>query len=90
MGRPRGSSNIPWAAIVARLRAQPNTWMMPRELAAASDRTIAVIRRKERAALRLSDGVIRVRRKATVRLGDAVYCSLYVKFEPKKETPRAQ
>jgi hypothetical protein len=88
-GRPQGSKNIPWDAIVARLRRQPNTWMLFGALSAVPDRTIATIRRRERHALRLDDGVIRVRRKATVVVDDRVLCTLYVKFET-KEKPHAE
>lgn len=85
MGRPPASRNVPWDRIVAELRQHPNRWMLPSELAAVPDRTIATIRRRERRALRLPDGVIRVRRKATVWRDDGtVWCTLFLKFETKE------
>lgn len=85
-GRPAGSTNIPWAAIVAKLRKYPNRWMLIPEMASVPDRTIATIRRRERRELRLADGTIRCRRKATVWLDDGtVKCTLILKYEPKEK-----
>lgn len=85
-GRPPGAKAIPWDSIVARLREHPDRWMLLSEMAHVSDRTIQVIRKRERRALRIDDGVIRCRRKATAWLPDGtVRCTLFLKFEPKKE-----
>lgn len=85
-GRPQGSSNIPWEAIVARCVEQPNTWLLPIELAAVSLRTVQVIRRRERRALRLSHGKIYCRVKGKLKLGDAEVCTLFVRYQPTKES----
>ncbi|AYB70186.1 hypothetical protein SEA_ONEIAGILLIAN_76 [Microbacterium phage OneinaGillian] len=85
MGRPKGSTNIPWGSIVARLRKHPGRWMLLPEMRRVPDRTIATIRRRERRELRLDDGVIRCRRRATVWLEDGtVRCILILKFEERK------
>jgi hypothetical protein len=84
-GRPKGSANVDWASVVARLREQPNTWMLLPEMSAVSGRTIQVIRRRERRALRLDDGEIRVMRKAALVVDDTVIVTLYTKFVPKRE-----
>jgi hypothetical protein len=85
-GRPAGSTNIPWPAIVAKLRQHEGRWLLLPEMANVSDRTIQVIRRRERRALRLEDGRIQCRRKATVWTDAGVRCTLYLRFKPKKET----
>lgn len=82
-GRPRGSGNIPWASIVTRLREQPGRWMLVPEMRRVNGRTIQVIRKQERRALRLDDGVIRCRSRNTFVLDGVVICTLYLKFEPK-------
>jgi hypothetical protein len=84
-GRPAGSGNIPWGAIVARLREQPETWMLLSELASVSDRTIQTVRLKERKALRMDDGEIRVRRKSVaVDTQGRTIVTLYAQFKPKE------
>ncbi|UUG69636.1 hypothetical protein SEA_FRANSOYER_71 [Microbacterium phage Fransoyer] len=90
-GRPRGSANIPWSSIIARLRQHPGRWMLLSEMSYVNARTIQVIRKQERRALRLTDGVIRCRPKGLVLLEDdrTVMCALYLKFDPKKERPHA-
>jgi hypothetical protein len=87
-GRPKGSRNIPWGSIVARLRKQPGTWMILPEMRATPYRTIATIRRRERRALRLEDGVIRCRRRAIALTPEGdVIVTLALQFEP-KGTPK--
>lgn len=87
-GRPRGAKNVPWDSIIARLRKHPGRWMLLPEMAYVNGRTISVIRRKERRALRLDDGTIRCRTRVGVVLDDrTVMCALYLKFEPRKEKP---
>lgn len=89
MARPKGAKNIPWQAVVARLRRHPGRWLVLPELANVSGRTIEVIRRRERATLRLEDGVIRCRIKAAVAQQDgSVLVTLVTKFDPypEKET----
>lgn len=85
MGRPTGSRNIDWEKIVAKLRQQPNEWLLFPEMGAASLRTIQVIRRRERRALRLDDGVIRCRRKSIVKIGDEITVTLFLSFQPKEK-----
>lgn len=85
MGRPRGSKNIPWASIVARLREHPGRWMLLREMSAVHGRTIAVIRKREHRELRLDDGIIRCRTKAAIVTDEKVTVTLYLKFDPKEK-----
>lgn len=86
MGRPAGSQNMPWAAIVRRLRLHPGRWVMLSEMAAVPERTIMVIRRRERRDLRLDDGVIRCRVKARAWTNDErPIVSLLLKFDPKEK-----
>lgn len=61
-------------------------------MAYVNARTIQVIRRKERRALRLDDGVIRCQRKTAILLedGETVMCALFLKFVPKKAKPHAE
>ncbi|QUE25366.1 hypothetical protein SEA_FIZZLES_72 [Microbacterium phage Fizzles] len=84
-GRPRGSRDIPWQHIITRLREYPGRWMLFPEMVAVNVRTITVIRKRERRALRLDDGVIRCRRKGDLMAAsdDTVVCTLYLKYEPK-------
>lgn len=89
-GRPRGSGNIPWASIVTRLREQPGRWMLVPEMRRVNGRTIQVIRKQERRALRLDDGVIRCRSRNTFVLDGVVICTLYLKFDPKEKHATAQ
>lgn len=85
-GRPSGAQNIPWHSIIARLREHENRWLLVPEMAKVSARTVTVIRRKERRALRLTDGVIRCRIKAGyVDETGAVICTLFLKFVPKEK-----
>lgn len=86
-GRPTGAANIPWNSIVERLRQHPNRWMLLPEMARVNGRTINVIRKRERRALRLDDGVIRCRRKVAFVIDDTVICTLILKFEPKEAPP---
>lgn len=87
MPRPKGSTNVPWEKIVAELREQPGEWLLLPELAAVPFRTISTIRRRERRALRLDDGVIRCRRRHLVADGNKLTVTLYTMFDPKKEKP---
>lgn len=84
-GRPPGSGNIPWASIVDRLREQPGRWMLVPEMRRVNARTINVIRKKERRALRLEDGTIRCRRKVALVTERTVFVTLYLKFDPKEK-----
>ncbi|QNJ55574.1 hypothetical protein SEA_PHINKY_83 [Microbacterium phage Phinky] len=86
-GRPPGSKSIPWGSIVERLRKQPNRWVLLPEMARVNGRTINVIRKRERRALRLDDGVIRCRRKVAFVVDDTVIVTLFLKFEPKEAPP---
>lgn len=63
--------------------------MLPSEMSYVNARTIAVVRKQERRALRLTDGVIRCRARNYVILedGKTVMCALYLKFQPTKERP---
>jgi hypothetical protein len=81
-GRPQGSGNIPWGRIIARLRQHEGRWVLVPEMARVRDRTIQTIRKRERRALRLDDGIIQCRRKATVKIDGVVYCTLYLRFRP--------
>lgn len=87
MGRPQGSRNIDWASVITQARRTPGLWVAPPELAAVSQRTVAVIRRRERRILRMDDGVLRCRVKAGVTLMGVTTVTLFVKFEKKKEKP---
>lgn len=89
MSRPQGSTNIPWGQLVTAARRRPGSWTFPPELIGVPFRTVAVIRRRERPALRLEDGTINVRRLHTTQLQDGkIICTLAIKFDPKKEAPR--
>lgn len=83
MGRPKGSSNIDWASVVTQARRTPGMWIMPVELAAVRERTVEVIRRRQRRHLRLPDGVLRCRVKAGVTVHGVTLVTLMVKFEKK-------
>ncbi|QWY80155.1 hypothetical protein SEA_SALLYK_75 [Microbacterium phage SallyK] len=86
-GRPRGAKAIPWDRIVARLREHPNRWLLLPEMAKVNARTVMVIRKRERRALRLDDGVIRCRIKAGyVDETGAVIATLYLKLDTKEKT----
>lgn len=86
MTRPKGSKNIPWVRIVAKLRQHPDRWLMLPELASVSYRTIEVIRRRQRPILRLPDGVVRCRRRAVALLEDGTaIVTLAAKFEPHRK-----
>ena len=89
MTRTKGSPNIPWPAIVARLRADPDRWLALPEMAAVPERMVDVIRRRQRHALRLTDGVIRCRVQASIINEGRMTCTLILKFEPKKEGTNA-
>lgn len=87
-GRPTGSSNIPWDSIIERLREYPDRWMLLTEMSHVNARTVNVIRKKERRALRLPDGTIRCSMRAGVIVNGVAYCTLYLKFQPHtKEKP---
>lgn len=89
MSRPKGSTNIPWARLIATARRRPGRWIFPSELIGVPFRTVEVIRRRERPALRLTDGTINVRRLHTTQFEDGrIMCVLAIKFDPKKEAPR--
>jgi hypothetical protein len=53
------------------------------ELSAVSERTVQTIRRRERAKLRMDDGVLRCRIKAGLTLDGVTVVTLFVKFEKK-------
>lgn len=90
MTRPKGSANIPWARIVAELRAHPGRWILFPEMANVSDRTIDTIRKRRRRQLRIDDGIIRCRRKATTWTEDGtVRCTLFLRLDL-KETPHGE
>lgn len=85
MGRPKGSTNVAWTTIVAHLQRHPDRWVVLPEMAAVPARTIAVIRRRERRALRIDGGVVRCRVKARAWTDDGrEIVSLSLKFERKK------
>ncbi len=84
MGRPKGSTNVPWDEVVAYLRQHRNLWVVPPAMVAVPERTIEVIRRQQRPALKLTDGIIRVRVKAHVTIEDRTLCTLAMKFVPKE------
>jgi len=87
-GRRKGATNVPWDRLVARLRKQPETWIVFPEMSATPYRTIATIRRRERRALRLEDGVIRCRRRAIAATPDGdVIVTLALMYEPKRKEP---
>lgn len=83
-GRPPGASNVPWASIIERLREHPNRWMLLPEMRRVNARTVNVIRKQERRALRLRDGIIRCRMRSPFIENDTAYGALYLKFEPKE------
>lgn len=86
-GRRKGAVNVPWDRLVARLRKQPETWIVFPEMTATPYRTIATIRRRERRALRLDDGVIRCRRRAIAATPEGdVIVTLALCFIPRKGT----
>jgi len=85
MGRPKGSGNVPWDAIVAQLREHPDRWMLLPEMAAVPERTVEVIRRRERRALRLTDGVIRCTRTHSTTIQGRTTVTLQLKFSPKEK-----
>lgn len=87
MGRPAGSTNIPWDALVARARLHAGRWIIPPELASVPARTIIVIRLRQRHALRLDDGVIRCRAKARAWKDGREIVTLSIKFEKKEAAP---
>lgn len=58
---------------------------MPPELASTPSRTIVVIRRRQRRALRLDDGILRCRVKARAWVNDREVVTLSIRFD-KKET----
>lgn len=64
--------------------------MLLPEMARVNGRTINVIRKRERRALRLDDGVIRCRRKLAYVIDDVVIVTLFLKFEPKEADPHAR
>lgn len=86
VGRPQGSRNIDWASVITQARRTPGLWVLPVELSAVTERTVMAIRRRERRALRMPDGVLRCRVKAGVTVSGVTLVTLLVKFE-KKETP---
>lgn len=56
-------------------------------MARVNGRTINVIRKRERRALRLTDGVIRCKRKVAFVVDETVIVTLYLKFQPKEAHP---
>lgn len=87
-GRPKNSKNIPWDQVVAKVRKYPGVWMLLPEMRYVSARHVITIRRRERRALRLEDGVIRAQRRTTVWLEDGtVRCDIILKFVAKKGEP---
>jgi hypothetical protein len=79
-----GSTNIPWAAIVEQLRLSPDRWLALPEMAAVPERTVDVIRGRQRAALRLEHGTVRCRIQASIENEGRVTCTLILKYEPKE------
>lgn len=91
MTRTKGSVNIPWERMVAELRSHPGRWILFPEMSSVSDRTIDVIRKRRRRALRINDGIIRCRRKTTVWTDEGtVRCTLFLSFDPKEVTPHGE
>lgn len=91
MTRTKGAKTIPWARIVAELRAHPNRWILFPEMASVTERTIVVIRRRQRRQLRLDDGIIRCRRKTTTWTDEGtIRCTLLLRYEPKEITPHGE
>lgn len=84
MGRPAGARNLDWRAVITAARQTPGLWILPPELAAVSERTIKVIRERERRILRMPDGVLRCRIKAGVTIEGVTTVTLAVKFESKE------
>jgi hypothetical protein len=82
MGRPKGSRNVPWPAIVAKLREHPGEWLLLPEMAAVPFRTITTIRKRERKALRLDKGVIRCRRKFLRADENRLTVTLILQYDP--------
>lgn len=85
MTRPKGSKNIPWDRVVRQLRLHPDRWQALPEMAAVPARVVDVIRLRQRAALRLADGVIRCRVQGSIEIEGRTQCVLILKYEPKKE-----
>lgn len=86
-GRPVGSADIPWGSIVERLREYPDRWRLLPEMRRVNVRTINVIRKRERRALRIPDGVVRCRVKTPILVDGVAVCTLYLKLETTKESP---
>ncbi len=83
MGRTKGSKNLPWDAMVARLRAHPGRWILLPEMRAVPPQMINVIRERRRRQLRLPDGKIYCRQRAIAQLEDGtIRCTLILRFVP--------
>lgn len=84
MTRTKGVPNIPWFSIVKRLRMHPDRWLVVPELSDVPERTLEVIRRRQRPALRMEDGIIRARVRAHITLEGRTTLTLILKFSPKE------
>ena len=68
-----------------RLRQHPDRWILLPEMSSVPERTVEVIRRRERRALRLDDGVIRCTRTARAVVKGQARVALQLKFVPKEK-----
>ena len=83
MGRTKGSKNLPWDAMVARLRKYPGRWILLPEMRSVDPAMIDIIRSRRRRQLHLDDGKIYCRRRATAQLPDgSIRCTLLLRFVP--------
>lgn len=83
MGRTKGSKNLPWAAMIARLREHPDRWILLPEMRSVDIQMISIIRERRRRALHLPDGKIYCRQRAITQRDDGtIRCTLVLKFTP--------
>lgn len=83
MGRPKGSKNLPWDAMVARLRKYPGRWMLLPQMRSVDPAMIDVIRKRRRRQLHLEDGRVYCRVRATTQREDgAIRHTLLLRFTP--------
>jgi len=86
MGRRKGSKNIPWDSIVARLRKHPGRWMLLPEMRSVDPAMVDIIRSRRRRQLQMSDGRIYCRQKAIAQLEDGTLrCTLMLRFIPRED-----
>lgn len=82
MGERKGKPNIPWQRIVRQLRERPGTWRLFPEMVGTPFRTVDVVRKRQRPALRTEGGVVRARPRNKAWLDDGrIVCDLYLSFE---------